>query len=294
MVIHRPDFIVIGAMKCATTTLHEQLARQPGVFMTRPKEPSYFSDDEIYQRGWGWYSSLFRGARDGDLRGESSTHYSKLPTHPHTVARMVVHLPRLKLVYIMRHPIERLISQYVHELTAGRFRLGIRQALRRCPELIDYSRYSMQLQPFVDAYGFEHILPVFFPRLVTHSQEELERIGKFLGHGGPIAWDFALRPQNVGRERLRPSHIRNALLVAPGLSALRQRIVPKRWSESFKEFWRAEIEPPRMAADLRVELAEIFDADLAELGSWLGIRLDCESFDEVTAARAREWKRSRV
>ena len=62
MVIHRPDFIVIGAMKSATTTLHEQLARQPGVIMSRPKEPNFFSDDRIYARGWGWYSSLFRPA----------------------------------------------------------------------------------------------------------------------------------------------------------------------------------------------------------------------------------------
>ncbi len=69
MVIHRPDFIVIGAMKSATTTLHEQLARQPGLFMSRPKEPNFFSDNENYARGWGWYSSLFRAAgRGGSLR----------------------------------------------------------------------------------------------------------------------------------------------------------------------------------------------------------------------------------
>ncbi len=55
-----------------------------------------------------------------DLRGESSTHYTKLPTYPRTVDRMVRDLPRLKLIYVMRHPIERLVSQYVHELTAGR------------------------------------------------------------------------------------------------------------------------------------------------------------------------------
>ena len=89
MVIHRPDFIVIGAMKSATTTLHEQLARQPGIFMSRPKEPNFFSDDAIYARGWGWYSSLFQAADLGSLRGESSTHYTKLPTFPRTVERMV-------------------------------------------------------------------------------------------------------------------------------------------------------------------------------------------------------------
>ena len=93
MVIHRPDFIVIGAMKSATTTLHEQLARQPGFFMSRPKEPNFFSDDAMYARGWGWYSSLFRPAREADLRGESSTHYTKLPDYPRTVDRMVRDLP---------------------------------------------------------------------------------------------------------------------------------------------------------------------------------------------------------
>ena len=65
MVIHRPDFIVIGAMKSATTTLHEQLARQPGIFMSRPKEPNFFSDDENYARGWGWYGVAFPAGRRG-------------------------------------------------------------------------------------------------------------------------------------------------------------------------------------------------------------------------------------
>src|SRR6516165_1122868 len=110
MVIHRPDFVVVGAMKSATTTLHEQLARQRGVFMSRPKEPNFFSDDLIYARGWDWYSSLFNAADDGVLRGESSTHYTKLPTFPRTVERMTHFLPRVKLIYVMRHPIDRLIS----------------------------------------------------------------------------------------------------------------------------------------------------------------------------------------
>jgi hypothetical protein len=190
----------------------------------------------------------------------------------------------------MRHPIDRLVSQYVHELTAGRFRAGIRQAVERYPELIDYSRYSMQLQPFLDAFGFNRVLPVFFPRLVTHSQDELGRIGRFLGHPRPMLWDRSIKPQNVGRERLRPSHLRNALVRAPGLSTLRQRIVPKSWSESFKDFWRAQIEPPSMSNDLRARLAEIFDADLAQLGSWLGIQLDCENFEEATVGAAHDWK----
>ena len=128
-----------------------------------------------------------RTPAEGDLRGESSTHYTKLPDYPRTVDRMVRDLPRVKLIYVMRHPIERLMSQYVHEVTAGRIAVDVHEAIERHPELIEYSRYTMQLQPFLDAYGFEDVLPVFFPRLVRHSQAELERIGRFLDHAARCA-----------------------------------------------------------------------------------------------------------
>ncbi len=294
MVIHRPDFIVIGAMKSATTTLHEQLARQPGIFMSNPKEPNFFSNDEIYARGWSWYSALFRPASAADLRGESSTHYSKLPTYPRTVERMARDLPRLKLIYVMRHPIDRLVSQYVHEVTAGRIAVGLGEALRRHPELIDYSRYSMQLQPYLDTYGFAGVLPVFFPRLVSRSQDELDRIARFLGCDDPVRWDEGLKPQNSREERLRPSPMRQVLVQAPVLSTIRQRVVPRRWSQSLKQLWRARVEAPRLTPVLSARLREVFDADLAQLGSWLGIPLDCENFHEVTEARAATWAELQV
>ena len=202
---------------------------------------------------------------------------------------MVRDLPRLKLIYVMRHPIDRLMSQYVHEVTAGRMNLSVREAVERRGELVEYSRYSRQLQPYLEVYGFENVLPVFFPRLVHHSQEELERIGRFLGHDGPLRWDTTLKPQNVGRERLRPSPIRVALVQAPVLSSLRQRIVPRHWSQSLKGLWRAQIDPPTMQPDLIARLRDIFDADLAQLGSWLGISLDCENFHSTTIGQAYDW-----
>ena len=294
MVIHRPDFVVVGAMKSATTTLHEQLARQRGVFMSRPKEPNFFSDDAIYARGWEWYSSLFSAAGDGVVRGESSTHYTKLPTFPRTVERMVRSLPSVKLIYVMRHPIDRLMSQYIHELTAGRIRVGLREAVDRFPELIDYSRYAMQLEPFLTAFGPDNVLPVFFPRLVSESQQELERIGGFLEVPGSMTWDLSLRPQNTRRDRLRPSSIRQALVQAPVLRSLRQRVVPRRWSQTAKRFLRARIDPPAVPPELTAQLREIFDADLCQLGSWLGIKLDCAKFNALTAERPHSWVASEL
>jgi hypothetical protein len=209
------------------------------------------------------------------------------------VERLKRDLPRIKLIYLMRHPIDRLMSQYVHELTAGRITVGVREAVERCPQLIDYSRYSMQLQPFLDAFGFDNVLPVFFPRLVNHSQAELERIGRFLNFKGSLCWDTSLEPQNVGRNRLRPSSLRNALAQAPVLTVLRRSIVPAHWSQSVKALWRAQIDPPRMPPHLTARLRDVFDADLAQLGYWMGITLDCENFHETTIGKSHEWAEPR-
>ena len=87
--MHRlPSFVIIGAMKSATSTLYEQLRRQPGIFMPALKEPNFFSDPAQQSKGLDWYRGLFADAGPGDIIGEASTHYAKLPTYPGTVARM--------------------------------------------------------------------------------------------------------------------------------------------------------------------------------------------------------------
>ena len=68
--------------------------------------------------------------RTTSLRGESSTHYTKLPTYPSGPSiRMVEAFPRVKLIYVMRHPIDRLASHYLHEQTVGRINVGLEQAV---------------------------------------------------------------------------------------------------------------------------------------------------------------------
>lgn len=276
-----PDFFVIGAMKCATTTLHEQLARQPGIAMSRPKEPNFFSDDPVYDRGLDWYRALFADAPGGALCGESSTHYTKLPTYPRTVERLARAIPRPRLIYAMRHPIDRLVSHYVHEVTTGRISVGIDEAIRRHPELVDYGRYGMQLRPYVEAFRADAILPVSFARLARRPQDELERICRFLGAPGEPRWDHTLGPLNAGRDRLRPSAVREALVRAPVLTPIRRSILPRSWSESIKGLWRARIDPPRPSPATLRHLRAAFDEDFAALGAWFGFRLDCDGFADA-------------
>jgi hypothetical protein len=287
-----PDFVIIGAMKCATTTLHEQLAGQPRIMMSFPKEPNFFSDDDIYARGFDWYFSLFADADDAAVCGESSTHYTKLPTYPETVRRMSSALDGIKLIYVMRHPIDRLISHYIHEVTTGRITEGIHEAIDRHPELVDFGRYHMQISPYLAEFGPESILPVFFRRLVAHSQDELERIGRFIGAPEPLRWDDKLKAQNVGSERLRRSVLREIIVRSPVLTTIRRHVVPKPVAETIKSLWRARTDPPRPTPELVERLRCVFDEDLEQLGAFLGVHLDCKTFNDVTGRRPLAWSTS--
>lgn len=290
-----PDFMIIGAMKCATSALHEQLARHPQFFMSTPKEPNFFSDDAEYARGIDHYASLFEGSPSSILCGESSTHYTKLPTWPRTVERIQKHFDpgSLRFIYVMRHPVDRLVSHFIHEWTQGEMTGPIDRAVRKWPTLIDYGRYAMQLAPYREAFGPEAILPVFQPRLLSDPQPEFERICRFLGAPGEARWRSDLGPVNASSRRDRQSRFRSALVNLPGADALK-RALPDSVKNPIKSIWRMK-KRPRLEGEALQMVEAMFDEDLARLGEWLGVDLNCANFNEVaTRSEALEWRSPRA
>ena len=113
-----PDFIIIGAMKSATSTLHNQLEAQSGVFMSTPKEPNFFSDDAIYRQGLDWYSGLFV------MLSLRISVVSRVPTTLSCLIILILFSVKggyssAKVIYVMRHPVDRLISHYMHQWSEG-------------------------------------------------------------------------------------------------------------------------------------------------------------------------------
>jgi hypothetical protein len=284
-----PSFIIIGAMKSATSTLYEQLLRQPGIFLPRLKEPNFFSNDEQYTRGMEWYSDLFNEAGRTDILGEASTHYTKLPTYPQTVMRMRKCLKQPRLIYVMRDPVDRLVSQYTHQRSQREIHGGLDIALIRNPELIAYSCYTRQLAPFVETYGKSAILPVFFDRLIADPQGELERVCRFIGFRGNAQWNEDLSRRNVSAERVRKFPLYDFLVEHPVATALRRNLVPKAIRTRIRDFLSMG-ERPELTETTRKELEKVFDDDLAILGQWLGISLDCRNFREVTSTQSLDWR----
>lgn len=281
-----PDFIIIGAMKAATTTLHELLAAQPGVFMSTPKEPCFFSNDDIWARGTGWYTSLFDAAPAGAMLGESSTHYTKLPTYPETVERARSVVADAKLIYIMRHPVDRLVSHYIHEWSQGNTTGTIEQEIGRNGIYIAYSRYGMQIQPWLEAFGAERVLPVFFDRLRADPAGELRRVAAFLGLPGPVRTPKGDRRENVSSDRLRKGPLLRFIMETPGVSHARRLLVPRRARDWVKDRFFRMKRRPELSDHTRRELEKIFDDDLGVLSRMLGLDrpLSCANFHETAAS----------
>lgn len=259
-----PDFVIIGAMKCGTSTLQTQLAAQPGVFMSTPKEPNFFSDDDVHARGLGWYEGLFAAARPGDIKGEASTHYTKLPTYPRCVERFAAVLPEAKLIYMTRDPFARLVSHYIHEWTMGVIRCDLETALERHPELVAYSRYGMQIAPWVARFGADRIHHLTLERMNADPDGEFARVGAFLGLPRPAVWDRDIREQNVSAERIRRFPLYDLIVDHPAAAALRRALVPRALRDAVKGRLQMR-ERPTLSEAARARLAPVFAEDAAEL-----------------------------
>ncbi len=183
-----PAVVVVGGMKCGTTALHRYLDLHPDIAMSEPKELNFFfgaADGEPswtegnWSRGVGWYRSHFAGT--ASVHGESSPGYTS-PDHPETAQRMAGVVPEARLLYLVRDPLDRALSQYRHHRRDGDERRPAEQALLD-PEsqYIARSRYHERLEPFLDHYRRDRILVVRHRDLLERRRETVRSVFAFLG-----------------------------------------------------------------------------------------------------------------
>ena len=156
-----PNLIVIGAAKCGTTSLHEYLDEHPQIAMSREKELHFFVDRKNWNRGLAWYEAQFDAS--APVRGESSPGYSAYPLYEGVAERMAATIPEAKLVYLVRDPVERVVSHYTHR-TVNWPEMGTLEEALADPHvrewLVTPSRYWLQLEQYLEHFQPEQILVV--------------------------------------------------------------------------------------------------------------------------------------
>jgi len=178
-----PTFLIIGAMKAGTTSLWHYLDLHPQIQVSDTKEINFFVAEKNWSRGWEWYESLFvKNQKDIRALGEASTSYTKKPEFQGIPQRIVTRLPEVKLIYIVRDPIERIRSMYVHMVYAGYEQRPFESAVTD-PEInyyVDFSRYFYQLSQYLDYFLLDQILVIASEDLYSFRQETLKRVFRFL------------------------------------------------------------------------------------------------------------------
>jgi hypothetical protein len=176
-----PNVLIIGAMKAGTSSLHRYLQKHPRIFMSEVKELHYFTEELNWKLGREWYEEQFAAADGAEVVGESSTSYAKFPHHNGVPRRIADSLPEVKLIYLIRHPVERIRSQYLHQEVMGQEELPFEEAVAGNPYYFDLSRYAFQLDQYLEFFARDQILILESEDLRRDRERTIGEILRFLG-----------------------------------------------------------------------------------------------------------------
>lgn len=217
-----PQFVIAGAPKAGTTALHAALATHPGLYLSPVKEPKYYLTDgrrppRSRQRGpgdahsageWVWrreqYLGLFAAAPEDAVRGESTPFYLyDRAAH----ARLAADVPDVKVVVVVRDPVDRAWSNWVHLRADGLeseadFLTAVRLEERRVAggwapfwHYRGLGGYGGQLRDLYRHVPRERVFLLRYRQLVDSPRETLDRVSDFLGVAPGVA--HTVPPENV-------------------------------------------------------------------------------------------------
>jgi hypothetical protein len=178
--------LVIGAGKSGTTSLHYYLGQHPEVFMSFPKEPNFFQRD-TWREKLGWYESLF--PKPAPVRGEASTSYSAYPARTDVPRRIHETIPDVRLIYVVRDPIDRVVAHYAQHRTNGKESRSIDEAvtsaLRDGDDPVNpyvcMSRYATQVEQYLPYFPLERIHVIDNAEMQRDRRAVLREAFAFLG-----------------------------------------------------------------------------------------------------------------
>lgn len=270
-----PNLIVIGGQKCGTTSLHFYLAAHPQISMSATKELDFFASWG-WRRGLAWYESQF--PEPARVRGESSPSYTAFPHVPGVSERMRRTLPEVKLIYLVRDPVERMISEYLHAYGRGAETRPL-AAVFSDPGFEDSayvakSRYAMQLERYLELFDPRDILVLEQRRLSADRRGALREAFAFLGVEESFSPRFARRYNRAHDERRsrRALESARATLTPERFDALSARTPARLRRLADRSLWRPVPRPP-LAPALRDRLVSLVARDTARLRELTGLAL---------------------
>ena len=280
-----PEFICVGAQRCGTTTLWEKLNQHESLFLPKNKEIHFFDNREgHWDLGLDWYQNHFENAPKDAVCGEATPSYLYVPEACDRIHKVV---PDVRILIILRNPVDRAWSQYWYNVRHGREPLNFKKAIteesnrlqmtsetlsRIRTAYIDRGRYINQILRYEKTFSREQMHVIFLSDLLEKPQEVMQGVWRHIGVDNP---SFLLT--NCNQRRNRGVYPRSRFLGNFLNSAWE-------WSNAQDSKFRFSISriasvlrrcnlaegTPKMQLAMRQCLEEIYQPYDAELSQWLG------------------------
>ena len=289
--VRLPDFLIIGGLKCATTSLHAYLGQHPAIYISPIKEPRYFLPGprpvggyklEHYRRGVPSagkrvstledYHALFDLARPGQILGEASPNYLANPQSPKLIAETI---PKVKLIAVLRNPIDRAYSHFLHHLRTGVVRwTSFDEIVQKRNRYVDEGRYRIQIETYLHFFHERQLKLLLFDDVAQDTNASVEQIQRFLNidavatlpteqrlnASGPLPksrWLYRL--SKLPRPRIRQLEARLPLRVQSAAASFRSSV----------RMFNNSVAVPPMSDFARNHLREIYRDDIEWLERFL-------------------------
>lgn len=312
-----PDFIICGAMKSGTTSLHAILNNHPDIYIPE-SEVHFFDINNIYnhpdfffcEKGewcyprmdnnrnglWQWYNNFFQDAPKGSLIGEDSTNYL---ASAESADRIAMQDKQIKCIICLRHPTKRAYSHYWHMLSSGRAIYDFEDSLRYFPEsVLSKSMYREQVERYVQKFPKGQLFFFVLEEFLENKGEVIRELSDFLEvdyHKFPAGSLSLHTNKGVVPKFVRMQLLRNRLLRQLGGKHYRKHLsplidvsespafVPRLFAKVFDTMNpKFEKSPPRMKQTTKVFLDDYFKRELCGLGNLIDKDVESLWFGEAS------------
>ncbi len=264
-----PNFLVVGAEKAGTTSLALTLSKHPEIFMPEVKELRFFSEHN-WDKGLDWYTSHFAEAGDAKRLGEASPSYTWHPHHDQVPERIFKTLGEdIQLIYLVRHPVDRLVSHYRHALYNDWLphSTTIVEAIKEMPQLKICSLYYFQIEQYLPHTHPTQWLVLPLEYLKQDPNSYYKRVFEFLDVDPTV--EPEIQVSNVTNSKVYlPPVVKKVLSVPTGgiLGGKGKKAI----RGALNSVMGKSISLPEVTREMRIQLFHEYEHDIEKLSEFAG------------------------
>jgi hypothetical protein len=274
----KPSFIVIGAARSGSTSLYQYLNAHPAIYMSPVKELNFFSNEKYWAKGLAWYETNFAGAVNGvQIAGEVSPSYTKAPFTENVAQRIYDYNPDIKLIYVVRSPIERLISHYLHRVQRGYESRDFSTIIKQLDSVSSASqgRYYYQAEQFLKYFRKDQLCVISFDALKSHTQQSVAAIYQFIGVDSAFQIQKADKIHNANKSITKKNRFGLAVM-AIYHNHMEQKNIPnplRKLMLKLSNIGGTQVTKPTLSDDQYATLRAYYQADSEKLSQHFGVEI---------------------